>query len=57
MIYISGYPSEVMANRGLLGPGMQLSEKPLSEALLLQAMHESLDGAIKIGARVPPKGS
>ena len=57
VIYISGYPSEVIANRGLLGPGMRLLEKPLSEALLLRAVRESLDGAIKIGARVPPKGS
>ena len=55
VVYISGYPSEVIANRGLLGPGMRLLEKPLSEALLLRAVRESLDGAVRIGVRSPPK--
>jgi len=44
VLYMSGYARPVLANTGTLEPGVTLLEKPFSEAVLLSAVRQVLDG-------------
>lgn len=43
LIYMSGYTSNVIANHGILDPGVVLLEKPISASALLDIVHEILN--------------
>jgi PAS domain S-box-containing protein len=43
VLYMSGYARPVLASQGTLDPGIQLLEKPFSEAVLLAEVRELLD--------------
>ncbi|HYL71500.1 MAG TPA: ATP-binding protein, partial [Candidatus Dormibacteraeota bacterium] len=43
VLYLSGYPRDVLANRGILEPGTVLLEKPVSEQDLLRTLRAVLD--------------
>jgi CheY-like chemotaxis protein len=41
-IFMSGYSEELLARRGAIAPGIQILEKPLGSAALLQAVDRAL---------------
>ena len=43
-LYMSGYPAEFIANRGLLGDDVRFLQKPFSLAALAAKVRETLDG-------------
>ncbi|MBV9100785.1 MAG: response regulator [Candidatus Dormibacteraeota bacterium] len=43
VLYLSGYPRDTLAQRGVLEPGTLLLEKPASEADLLRTLRTALD--------------
>lgn len=43
MLYMSGYAQPVLASRGSLDDGVELLEKPFSEATLLAKLRRVLD--------------
>jgi len=43
VLYMSGYARPVLAGTGTLEAGVNLLEKPFSEAVLLEAVREVLD--------------
>jgi PAS domain S-box-containing protein len=44
LLYVSGYPNEILAVRGVLDPGLHLLPKPFSPQDLLAAIRSTLDG-------------
>ena len=40
VLFMSGYPEGILSDQGVLGPGINLIEKPFSEAALLARMKE-----------------
>ena len=45
VIYVSGYPEDVIARHGILQPGVHFIEKPLLSDSLLQEVRKALDAA------------
>jgi hypothetical protein len=53
VLYMSGYARPVLASQGRLDPGVALVEKPFSEADLLAAAAQVLNGHFR-GSRTTP---
>ncbi|MBI5443650.1 MAG: hypothetical protein HY900_20875 [Deltaproteobacteria bacterium] len=53
-LFLSGYPAAVIAERGMLGEGPRLLEKPFAFKALAAKVREALGG--KTGARVESAG-
>ena len=57
VIYVSGYTSDVIEQRGGLGEGVRLLDKPLAELPTMRAVRESLDAARRKPRKPAPLGS
>jgi FixJ family two-component response regulator len=44
VLFVSGYPANVIANRGILETGVHFVQKPFSHRTLAQKIREALDG-------------
>jgi CheY-like chemotaxis protein len=45
VLYMSGYPDDIIVDRGVVAPGVHLLPKPLTPDQLLKAVSETLDRA------------
>ena len=43
VIFVSGYPDNVIADRGVLDPGVRLLQKPVATNVLLGAVQAALE--------------
>lgn len=50
--YVSGYPADAIAHRGVLEQGIELLPKPFSGAALLGRVRQVLDAAAPVQAPV-----
>ena len=46
VLFVSGYASEIIAERGVLDPGIELLEKPFLSAELLRRVRELLSSGV-----------
>jgi signal transduction histidine kinase/CheY-like chemotaxis protein len=50
VLFMSGYPRDVIVHNGRLDPGVEMMQKPLTQEVLVQRVRAALDGAPREGA-------
>ena len=46
VLYMSGYPQQIIASRGVIEQGVALVEKPFDKETLLHSVREVIDGSV-----------